>query len=85
MRTSPSGTRDGAWNWWTRARTAMADWDAPLAHEALARALAAAGDRPGAEYHLKQAQRLTMSVSDPEDRMVLEDQLSRGPWFDLAL
>ena len=64
---------------------AMADWDAPLAHEALARALAAAGDRPGAEYHLKEAQRLTMSVADPEDRAVLEDQLSRGPWFDLTL
>src|SRR5215212_3638202 len=41
---------------------AMADWDAPLAHEAVARALAARGDRPGAEFHMKEAQRLTEAV-----------------------
>jgi hypothetical protein len=63
----------------------MADWDAPLAHEAVARALAAVGDRPGAEYHMKEAQRLTSLVPDPEDRAVLEDQLAKGPWFDLVL
>jgi hypothetical protein len=64
---------------------AMEDWDGPLAHEAVARALAAAGDRPGAEYHIKEAQRLTSLVEDPEDRAVLEQQLSTGPWFDLVL
>jgi hypothetical protein len=64
---------------------AMADWDAPLAHEAVARALAAVGDRPGAEYHLGQAQQLVQKVADPEDRAVLEQQLAMGPWFDLVL
>jgi hypothetical protein len=64
---------------------AMADWDAPLAHEAVARALAATGDRPGAEHHMTEAQRLVRSVEDPEDREVLELQLKQGPWFDLVL
>ena len=64
---------------------AMADWDAPLAHEAVARALAAAGDRPGAEYHMTEALRLTKKVEDPDDRAVLEQQLATGPWFDLVL
>jgi hypothetical protein len=63
----------------------MADWDAPLAHEAVARALAAVGDKPGAEYHMSEAQRLTALVEDPEDREVLDLQLKQGPWFDLIL
>lgn len=64
---------------------AMAVFDAPLAHEALARALAAVGDRPGAEYHMKEARRLTADLPDPEDRAVLEQQLAAGPWFDLVI
>ena len=64
---------------------AMADWDAPLAHEAVARALAAVGDRPGSGYHMREAQRLTASLEDPEDRAVLEQQLATGPWFDLVI
>jgi hypothetical protein len=64
---------------------AMDDWDAPLAHEAVARALAAIGDRPGAEHHMTEALRLTWQVEDPEDRAVLEQQLATGPWFDLVI
>ncbi|MFN8076658.1 MAG: hypothetical protein U0Q15_14730 [Kineosporiaceae bacterium] len=62
---------------------AMADWDEPFAQEALARALAATGDRSAALEHLAAARALTASVADPQDREVLEGQLARGPWFGL--
>ncbi len=61
----------------------VADWDAPFAHEALARALAATGDRDGGRRHRELAVALTGEVRDPMDREVLEDTLARGPWFGL--
>jgi len=60
-----------------------ADWDAPFGHEALARALAATGDVPGARRHRDLARGLTAAVADPLDREVLEGTLARGPWFGL--
>ncbi len=63
---------------------AMADWDAPFAHEALARALAAAGDLAGGAEHRQTAVRLTAAVADPGDREVLQAELARDPWFGLA-
>ncbi len=62
----------------------MADWDAPFAHEALARALAATGDPVGGAEHRRRAAELTASLADPGDREVLEAELSREPWFGLA-
>jgi hypothetical protein len=62
---------------------AMVDWDAPFAHEALARALAATGDVAGGAAHRAEAVRLTAAVADPLDREVLEVQLASGPWFGL--
>jgi hypothetical protein len=62
---------------------AVSDWDAPFAHEALARALAATGDAQGARQHRELAVRLTEQVADPQDREVLEGALERGPWFGL--
>jgi len=61
----------------------MADWDAPFAHEALARALAATGDHSGGASHRAEAERLTAAVANPLDREVLEAQLASGPWFGL--
>ena len=61
----------------------VADWDAPVAHEALARALAATGDLGAARRHRDLAVALTQRVADPQDREVLEAALSRGPWFGL--
>jgi hypothetical protein len=61
----------------------MEDWDAPFAHEALARALAATGDLAGGAVHRADAVRLTAAVADPLDREVLEVQLASGPWFGL--
>jgi hypothetical protein len=62
---------------------AVSDWDAPFAHEALARALAATGDLDGARRHRDLAVRLTGQVADALDREVLEAVLPRGPWFGL--
>ncbi len=64
---------------------AMQDWDAPFAHEVLARALAASGDLDTAATHLAQAQRLTALVADPQDVEILESERSRGPWSGLPL
>jgi hypothetical protein len=61
----------------------VADWDAPFAHEALARALAATGDTASARRHRDLAVALTGRVADPQDREVLESALSGGPWFGL--
>jgi hypothetical protein len=61
----------------------MADWDAPFGHEALARALAATGDREGGVAHRLRAVDLTAALVDPEDRTILEGELAREPWFGL--
>jgi hypothetical protein len=61
----------------------MADWDAPFGHEALARALAATGDREGGAAHRLRAVDLTAALVDPEDRAILEGELAREPWFGL--
>lgn len=61
----------------------MADWDAPFAHEALARALAATGDLAAGAEHRAVAERLTAALDDPEDRKILEGELRRAPWFGL--
>jgi hypothetical protein len=61
----------------------VADWDAPFAHEALARALAGTADAAGARRHRELAVALTARVADPEDREVLEAALAQGPWFGL--
>jgi hypothetical protein len=61
----------------------MADWDAPFAHEALARALAGSGDLAAGAEHRATAARLAQGLSDPEDRKVLDGELRRAPWFGL--
>jgi hypothetical protein len=62
----------------------MADWDAPFAHEALARALAANGDLERARAHRRTAEDLTAALADEGDREVLDGELAREPWFGLA-
>ncbi len=61
----------------------VADWDAPFAHEALARALAATGDPAGARGHRGLAVDLTGRVADPLDRDVLVAAMAGEPWFGL--
>ncbi len=62
---------------------AMSDWDAPFAHEALARALAGAGDRESAIGHLEIARALTTAIEDEDDRNLLESEFNTEPWYGL--
>ncbi|MEX2133967.1 MAG: hypothetical protein WEB67_07480, partial [Acidimicrobiia bacterium] len=61
----------------------MEDWDLAFAHEALARGLAAVGDREGAIAEYERASNLAAELSDPADREILEKELRREPWFGL--
>jgi hypothetical protein len=61
----------------------MEAWDEPFGHEALARALAAIGERTAAEQHRARAVELTAALTDPEDRGILEGEMAREPWFGL--
>lgn len=45
------------------------------AHEALARAAAAAGNPDGARIHLQQARECLLKVTDPEDKALLQKDL----------
>ena len=51
----------------------LEDWDAPYAHEALARAHALLGDGERAAHHRARADRLAEAVADADDR----EQLAR--------
>lgn len=61
----------------------MEDWDLAFAHEALARGLAAVGEREGAVAAYERASKLAEELSDPADRELLRKELRREPWFDL--
>jgi uncharacterized protein YndB with AHSA1/START domain len=68
----------------TRCRTltdaaGLVDWDLAYSHEAMARALACAGELGAAaqEYRLV----LDTAVTDPDDRGLVESDLAAGPWF----
>jgi hypothetical protein len=60
------------------------DWDRGFAHEALARALAATGERAEAERHRRLAVEGCEAIADPEERAVLQAELERGEWFGLV-
>jgi DNA-binding transcriptional MerR regulator len=57
----------------------IGDWDLAFAHEALARAAAAAGDREAVDRHLADARAAAERISDPEDRALLESDLLSIP------
>ena len=62
---------------------ATEDWDLAFALEALARALAATGDLEEARARLDEAVGAAASVSETEDREILEAEINRGEWFGL--
>ncbi|MGW6279364.1 hypothetical protein [Kribbella sp. NPDC055071] len=62
----------------------MSDWDEPFAREALARALAATGHPAAARAELDRARELTARVAGEGDRKVLQEELSKEPWFGLT-
>jgi hypothetical protein len=55
---------------------AVADWDRPLAEEALARAYGASGAAEEARRHWTRAEELAGQVADPEDRAVVEQLMA---------
>ena len=57
-------------------RGEVEDWDTPYAHEALARAHELAGDKVAAARHLALARDLAERIGDPEDRGLLDRDLS---------
>jgi len=59
------------------------DWDIAYAHEAMARAYAAAGDREGFQKHYAMAQVLGENIGDLGDKKQLFADLSAQPWYGL--
>lgn len=59
----------------------LVDFDLAYAHESLARSFACLGDVEQARQHLSTAREVT--VSDPEDRALVQADLAGEPWFDL--
>ncbi len=59
------------------------DWDRAFAHEAMARALAMAGDRDRARSELLEAEKLCSLIAEDEERVIVETELVREPWFGL--
>jgi hypothetical protein len=59
----------------------FADFDVAYAHEAMARALAAAGDLDSAREHLALAE--AVRVADSQDREIFEGDLAAEPWHGL--
>ena len=54
----------------------IGDWDVAFAHEAIARALAVAGDREGAAEEVTLARRLADDIAEDEDRELLLSDLA---------
>ena len=59
----------------------IGDFDVAFAHEGVARAAAAEGDRPAFEAHFRQARACGEQVGEPEDREQFFKDLESGPWF----
>ncbi len=55
------------------------DWDLAAAYEAMARALATAGDEPGRDAWLGRAREALGDIVDPDDREVIEQDLATIP------
>lgn len=60
----------------------LVDFDLAYAHEAVARALALAGQPDEARRHLAAAK--SVEVADAEDRAIVEADLAAPPWYGLS-
>jgi uncharacterized protein YndB with AHSA1/START domain len=63
----------------------LGDFDLAYAYEAMARALALAGDLDGAATYRARAVDGVDDVADPIDREIFETDLAAGPWFGLEI
>lgn len=61
----------------------IGDWDIAFAHEALARAHAAAGDREAFARHYALAQLLGENIEDIDDKKQLFSDLNTEPWYGM--
>jgi hypothetical protein len=61
----------------------VADFDHAYAAEAMARALACAGDLDQAATWHARAKKAGEAVADGEDREIFTGDLAAGPWFGL--
>ncbi len=61
----------------------LQDFDRAFAHEAMARALACAGDLDAAARHVAAAR--AVPVADAEDKAICDADLVAGPWFGLTV
>ena len=60
------------------------DWDHAYAHEAMARALAMAGEMELARIERAKAEHLCSLIAEEQDRAVVAAELARKPWFGLV-
>jgi hypothetical protein len=67
----------------TDGRPGLADFDHAYAAEAMARALACAGDRDQAAAWHSRATAAGAAIADDEDRGIFTGDLATGPWFGL--
>jgi hypothetical protein len=61
----------------------IADWDIAFAHEAVARACAAAGDRTGYAEHYRLAEAAGALIAETEEREYFFSDLANEPWFGM--
>jgi hypothetical protein len=61
----------------------IADFDIAFAHEAMARASAAMGDRRAFAEHLQQAHACGDRIQDADDRKLFFSDLESEPWFGM--
>jgi hypothetical protein len=61
----------------------LEDWALASAHEGMARAAAAAGDKDLFAHHFAEATRLAGQIIDPEDRDHIQNDLASEPWFGM--
>lgn len=59
----------------------IGDFDIAFAHESVARASAALGDKASNELHLRKALECGALIADKEDRDYFFKDLHAGPWF----
>jgi len=65
----------------TTAPDEMEDWDWAFGYEALARALAAAGNREEARATRAKARELGDAIQDPGDKKIFDDSFPKRNWY----
>ncbi len=64
-------------------RIGLADFDLAFVHEAMARALACAGDHDGARRELEVVS--SIPIADAEDKAIFDADLAKEPWYGVSV